>query len=202
MSKGNTTQEFLEISQIRNGVIILKNDSLRSVLMVSSVNLSLKSTEEQQAIINQFQSFLNSLDFTCQIIVQSRKVNLTGYIEMIKDWEKEQDNELLRHQTQSYRKFIQKFVKEESILTKKFFVVVPYDFHHTPGSSLTEENFKRLKKQLTQRMEFVALGLRRCGLQAAPLTSSELIELFWSLHHPKESETGYYPEFPDELIIE
>ena len=196
----NTTQDFLQLDQIRNGVVILKNKSLRGVLMVSSVNLALKSTEEQKAIINQFQSLLNSLDFSCQIIVQSRKVNLTGYIDMIKEWEKNQDNDLLQHQTESYRKFIQDFIKEESILTKKFFVVVPYNFYQTPSSKLTEESFKRLKKQLMQRMEFVALGLRRCGLQAAPLTSSELIELFWVLHHPKESETGYYPEFPDELI--
>ena len=196
----NTTQDFLQLDQIRNGVVILKNKSLRGILMVSSVNLALKSTEEQKAIINQFQSLLNSLDFSCQIIVQSRKVNLTGYIDMIKEWEKNQDNDLLQHQTESYRKFIQDFIKEESILTKKFFVVVPYNFYQTPSSKLTEESFKRLKKQLMQRMEFVALGLRRCGLQAAPLTSSELIELFWVLHHPKESETGYYPEFPDELI--
>ena len=195
-----STQDFLEMSQIREGVVILKNKSLRGVLMVSSINLALKSTQEQEAIINQFQSFLNSLDFTCQIIVQSRKVNLTGYIDMIKQWEKNQKNDLLRHQTESYRKFIQDFIEKESILTKKFFVIVPYGFHETPGARLTEENFKRLKKQLTQRMEFIALGLRRCGLQAAPLTSSELIELFWVLHHPKEAETGYYPEFPQELI--
>ncbi len=188
------------MDQIREGIIILKNKSLRGVLMVSSINLALKSSDEQTAIINQFQSFLNSLDFTCQIIVQSKKVNLTGYIDMIKEWEKNQENELLKHQTESYRKFIKDFIDKESILTKKFFVVVPYAFHEIPGSKLTEENFRRLKRQLMQRMEFVALGLRRCGLQSAPLTSSELIELFWIIHHPKESETGYYPEFPEELI--
>jgi hypothetical protein len=101
-----STQDFLEISQIREGVVILKNKSLRGILMISSVNLALKSTEEQTAIINQFQSFLNSLDFTCQIIVQSRKVNLTGYIDLIKKWESKQKNELLQHQTESYRNFI------------------------------------------------------------------------------------------------
>ncbi len=195
-----STQDFLEMSQIRDGVIILKNKSLRGVLITSSVNLSLKSSEEQTAIINQFQSFLNSLDFTCQIIVQSRKVNLTGYIELIEKWKEEQENELLQYQTENYKKFIKEFIEKESILTKKFYVVIPYDFHQTPSSKLTEENFKRLKRQLLQRMEFVALGLRRCGLQAAPLMSSDLIELFWALHHPKEAETGYYPEFPSELI--
>ncbi len=198
--KKQSTQSFLEISQIREGTLILKNRSLRGILMVSSVNLALKSTEEQTAIINQFQLFLNSLDFTCQIVVQSRKANLTGYIDMIRGWEKKQESELLKHQTRSYIEFIENFVREETILTKRFFIVVPYNFYETPTSELTEENFNRLRKQLMERMQFVALGLRRCGLQAAPLSSSELVELFWMLHHPKEAETGYYPEFPQELI--
>ncbi len=195
-----SSQSFLEIDQIREGVIILKNRSLRGVLMISSVNLALKSAEEQQAIINQFQAFLNSLDFTCQIIVQSKKVNLTGYLDLIKSWEDKQKNELLKHQTTTYREFIADFIKRESILTKKFFVIIPYNFQEIPGAKLTEENFQRFKKQLQQRMEFTSLGLRRCGLQTAPLSSYELIELFWIIHHPKEAETGYYPEFPKELI--
>ncbi len=197
---GKSTQDFLELSQIKEGVVILKNKSLRGVLMVSSVNFSLKSADEQRAIISQFQNLLNSLDFSTQIIVQSRKVNLTGYLEIIEGWERNQENELLKEQTKSYREFIRSFIKEESILTKKFFVVVPYGFVETPSAKLTEESFKRFKKQLLQRMEFIALGLKRCGLQVAPLTSSELIELFWVMHHPKEAETGYYPEFPEELI--
>ncbi len=195
-----SSQSFIEIDQIREGVIILKNRSLRGVLMVSSINLALKSQEEQQAIINQFQAFLNSLDFSCQIIVQSKKVNLTGYIDLIKGWEEKQKNELLKHQTTTYREFITDFIKKESILTKKFFVVIPYNFQEMPGAKMTEDNFKRLKKQLFQRMEFTSLGLRRCGLQTAPLSSYDLIELFWIIHHPKEAETGYYPEFPQELI--
>jgi len=195
-----STQEFLEMNQIREGIIILKNNYLRGILMVSSINLALKSSDEQEAVINQFQSFLNSLDFTCQIIVQSRKVNMTGYLDMIKEWEENQKNELLKRQTESYRKFITEFIEKESILTKLFFVVVPYDFVDLPGKKLTEENFKRFRKQLIQRMEFIALGLRRCGLKSAPLTSAEIIEMFWTLHHPKEAETGYHPEFPEELI--
>ncbi len=195
-----STQDFLEVDQIRDGIMILNNKSLRGILMISSINLALKSTEEQKAIINQFQQFLNSLDFPCQILVQSRKVNLTGYLDTVKEWEKKQENDLLQEQTKSYREFIKRFTEKESILTKKFFVIVPYNFAETPTAKLTEELFERLKKQLTQRMKFVAMGLRRSGLQAAPLTSSELIELLWVCHHPKESQVGYYPEFPEELI--
>lgn len=206
-----STQDFVEIEQIRGGVLILKNKGLRGILMVSSINFALRSEQEQAAIIGSFQSFLNSLDFTCQILVQSRKTNITGYIEKIKEIEAKQENEMLKHQTSGYREFLEQFIKRESIYTKRFFVVIPYSASDSrrvtseivkkSEEDLTEENFKRYRVQLFQRMEFVALGLRRCGLQSSPLTTSELMELFWSIHHPKEAERGYYPEFPEEFNI-
>lgn len=207
-----TTQQFVEIEQIREGVIILKNKTLRGVMMVSSLNFALKSEEEQNAILYQFQNFLNSLDFSCQIIVQSRKLNITGYIDKLKELEEKQENELLKFQTASYREFIENLVKTGQIMMKTFFVVVPFTLLEAQGipatkllkkpvmPTLTEEEFQRCKSQLWQRMEFVALGLRRCGLQCVPLSTPELIELFWSLHHPDEAEIGYYPEIPPELL--
>ena len=209
----NSTQQFLEIDQIREGLLVLKNRSLRAVMMVSSLNFALKSEEEQSSIISAFQSFLNSLDFSCQIVIQSRKLNITGYLDKIKELEAKQENELLRIQTEEYHDFIQSLVSGGSIMSKSFFVVIPFNLleakvvvspiklfkSSTNPSPLTEDEFQRCKSQLWQRMEFVALGLRRCGLQAIPLTTPELIELFWSLHHPKEAEVGYYPEVPPEL---
>lgn len=210
MPKEKTTQDFLEMEQIRNGVVILKNNAMRGVLLVSSTNFALKSLEEQNSVIYQFQNFLNSLDFSCQIICQSRKLNVAGYIEKLKDMEKKQGNELLKIQTSNYRRFIEELVETQDILIKNFFVVIPYTSLEATGlmipgkkpqvQQLTEDVFRRSRDQLLQRMEFVALGLRRCGLQAVPLTSLELTELFWSLHHQKEAETGYYPEIPEELI--
>lgn len=211
----NSTQQFLEISQIREGLLVLKNRALRAVMMVSSLNFALKSEEEQSGIISAFQSFLNSLDFSCQIVIQSRKLNITGYLDKIKELEAKQDNELLRIQTKGYHDFIQELVSGGTIMSKSFFVVVPFNLLEagisgsplkllkstTNASPLTEDEFQRCKSQLWQRMEFVALGLRRCGLQAMPLTTPELIELFWSLHHPKEAEVGYFPEIPPELSI-
>lgn len=206
-----STQQFLEIDQIREGVVILKNKALRGVLMASSLNFALKSDDEQSAIIYQFQNFLNSLDFSCQIIVQSRRLNITGYIEKLKELEKKQENELLKIQTTGYREFIESLVGAGTIMSKTFFVVVPFSLFETQGMAptslfkapklptLTEEEFQRCKNQLWQRMEFVALGLRRCGLQVIPLSTLELIELFWGLYHPKEAEVGYYPEIPPEL---
>ncbi len=202
-----SSQEFIPIKQVRDGIMILKNKGLRSILMVSSINIALKSRDEQEAVMYQFQSFLNSLDFPCQIIVQSRKTNITGYIEKIKKLEEEQKNELLKQQTAGYREFLEDFVSKESIYTKNFFVVIPYSVPVMGGSKkktkgtveINEDSFQRGKEQLYQRMEFVALGLRRCGLHCAPLTTIEIIELFWSLFHPKSAESGYYPEFPEEL---
>jgi len=206
-----STQDFLEIEQIREGVIILKNKALRGVMMVSSVNFALKSYEEQQAIIAQFQNFLNSLDFSLQIVVQSRRLNITGYLDKLKELENKQPNDLLRVQVREYHKFINELVSAGTIMSKTFFVVVPFTILEAEGTSatqllksrgappLTEQRFQMIKQQLWQRMEFVALGLRRCGLQAIPLTTPELIELFWSLHHPKQAEVGYYPEVPPEL---
>lgn len=210
-----TTQQFLEIDQIREGIIILKNKAMRGILMVSSINFALKSEDEQNATLYQFQSFLNALDFSCQIVVQSRRLNITGYLEKLKELEEAQKNELLKMQTREYREYIQQLVEAEQILTKSFFIVISYTLLEATGfdtaqkgllrkakiPTLTEETFQRCKTQLWQRMEYVALGLRRCGLQAVPLTTPEIVELFWSLHHPKEAEVGYYPEFPLELIL-
>jgi hypothetical protein len=202
-----SAQDFIPIKQVRDGIIILKNKGLRSILMVSSINIALKSRDEQEAILYQFQAFLNSLDFPCQIIVQSRKTNITGYIEKIKTLEENQTNELLKQQTAGYREFLEEFVTRESIYTKNFFVVIPYSAPVVGGSKkatkgtveINEDSFQRGRDQLYQRMEFVALGLRRCGLHCAPLTTVEIVELFWSLFHPKSAESGYYPEFPEEL---
>lgn len=207
-----STQDFVEIDKIREGVLILKNNSLRGVLMVSSLNLALKSEEEQNATFYQFQSFLNSLDFSCQIVVQSRRLNITGYIEKLKELEEKQQNELLKIQTASYREFIESMIKSGTIMAKTFFVVVPFYlpvvqegkgpgalFSPPKAANLTEDQFQRSKDQLWQRMEFLALGLRRCGLSAIPLTTPELIELFWGLYHPQEAEVGFYPEIPPEL---
>lgn len=225
MAQGST-QQFLEVDEIREGMLVLKNRHLRGVLMVSSQNFALKSADEQQAIVFQFQSFLNSLDFSLQVVIQSRRLNITGYLDALKDLEANQQNELLKQQTADYRQFVEQLISGGSIMAKNFFVVVPFslgeviggmgakpasakvfdpevsDRRATAGKArkLSEQQFQRMKNQLWQRMEFVALGLRRAGLQVVPLNSEELIELFWSWHHPQEAEVGYYPQIPPEVL--
>ncbi|MCK9445797.1 hypothetical protein M0Q50_02765 [bacterium] len=205
------SQQFMPVEQIREGVMVMKDKSLKGILLVSSLNFALKSEDEQMAIIYQFQNFLNSLDFSCQIIVNSRRVNITGYIDKIKDLENKQKNELLKIQTAEYRAFIEEIVANGSIMSKSFYVVVPYfPMTELPNittsggeskTSLTEKKFQNGKYQLWQRMEYVSLGIRRCGLKSATLGSEELIELLWGLHHPKQAELGYYPDLPPEVIV-
>lgn len=201
-----STQQFLEVEDIREGVVILKNKSLRGVIMVSSLNFALKSADEQTAIIYQFQNFLDSLDFPIEILVQSRRLNITGYLDKLEELEKKQENELLKYQISEYHKFVNDLIAGGQIFLKTFFVIVPFLLIEIPTlkrekiPALSEEQFQRAKSQLWQRMQFVVLGLRRCGLQCVPLNTLELIELFWSLYHPKEAEVGYYPEIPPELI--
>jgi type IV secretory pathway VirB4 component len=199
-----STQQFLEIEDIREGVVILKDGSLRGVLSVSSLNFALKSEEEQNAIIYQFQNFLNSLDFQVQIYIQSRKLNITGYIEKLKELERQQKDELLKLQTKDYIQFIENLLAGGSIMSKSFYLIVPFYASPVSGKKvakkLSDEEFERAKTQLWERMEFVAQGLRGCGLICAPLGTTELIELFWSIYHPKEAEMGYYPEVPPELL--
>lgn len=210
-----STQSFIPIKQIREGVVVLRSNALRGILMVSSLNFALKSKDEQKAVIYQFQGLLNTLDFPFEIVAQSRRLNLTGYLEQLKELEKEQDEELLQVQTKEYRKFIEELLGQGIIMSKKFFVVVPFtlwdldDYGEKKGPfglgspkslKMTEDSFQRAKSQLWQRMEFVAIGLRRCGLKSVPLRTEEIIELFWTLYHPQQAEVGYYPRIPPELI--
>jgi hypothetical protein len=140
-------------------------------------------------------------------------------LDSLKDLEEKQTNELLRQQTSSYREFIKNMVVGDVVMTKNFYVVVPYNlmeifgvksaggklFKQISGNEqknkpMKDEDFQRCKTQLWQRMEYLAMGLRRCGLEAMPLTTPELIELFWSIHHPDQAEIGYYPEILPELL--
>ena len=210
------TQEFLEVEDIRDGLLLLKDRSVRGVMLVSSLNFALKSAEEQDAILYQFQSFLNSLDFSVQIVIQSRRLNITGYIELLSQLEENQKVPLLKEQTAEYREFIEQLIKGGSIMTKQFFIAVPFyltevERERSPEEkklsrapkilgSLSDHELQRMKSQLWQRLEFVALGLRRCGLRTVPLNTEELIELFWSLHHPEQAEVGYYPRVPPEAL--
>lgn len=216
-TQSKASQEFVQIKEIKDGVIILKDSSMRMVLMTSSLNFALKSQEEQTAIIMQYQNFLNSLDFTTQIFVESRPININPYMELLKEAEKTQDNELIQIQTREYIEFIKTLVETANIVTKNFYVVVPFNppvielggksgiftkfsniFNRGGNESAAEEKseevkFEEHKEQLIQRAGVVIEELARLGVRAVPLDTEEIIELFYYLYNPGEQEKGKIP---------
>lgn len=207
------SQEIIPIKEIRDGIFILKDGSLRMVLMTSALNFALKSSNEQTAIIMQYQNFLNSLDFPIQVFIQSRDLYIEPYLETLREREKEQANELLKIQMREYVEFVKEFVKATNIVSKNFYVVVPY----TPSIIETKKNpifnlfgnffgkksnkkevsdqiFEEHKIQLQQRTDSVAQGLSRIGVRAAPLNTEELIELFYKIYNPSETENVNIPQ--------
>lgn len=200
MSK-NATQEFVPIEDVRDGIVILKEGGMRGILMASSINFSLKSDEERQAILLQFQDFLNSLDFSVQILVQSRRLDVRPYIALLESRYKEQTNDLMKIQIEQYIAFIKSFTESTNIMTKNFFIIVPYDaaiiktggkFPLSLGKQQTseakEEDFEEKRNQLEQRMGVVEQGLVRCGVRVAKLGTDEAVELFYKVFNPGESE--------------
>ena len=202
------SQEFVKIREIRDGVIVMQDGGLRAILMASSINFALKSEENQQAIISQFQSFLNTVDFSVQIVVQSRRFNITPYLATLEERYKKQANELLKIQTREYIGFVKKFNENTNIMNKSFFVVVPYSpailevksggggvfggfsFKKSEGGSAAQvsANFDEHRAQLEQRMSVVEQGLIRTGVRVAQLGTEELVELFYQLFNPGETE--------------
>jgi type IV secretory pathway VirB4 component len=198
-----TTQEFVPIQEIRDGVVILKDGSMRSIILASSLNFALKSADEQNAIISQFQNFLNSLDFSVQIFIQSKRLDIRPYIALLEERYKEQLTELMKIQTREYIEFVKTFVDNSNIMTKSFFIIIPYmppllTASNNPVSNLfkkggqnktlANEKFEEYRSQLEQRVGVVEQGLVRCGVRVAELGTEEVVELYYRLFNPGETE--------------
>lgn len=206
------TQKFVEIAGIENGAVMLKNGGFRQVILVSGMNFDLKSEEEQALIISLFQQFLNALNFSVQIVVHSRKLNIDSYLEMLDARYAKEENELLKNQIQEYREFVRALVAENAIMNKSYFVVVPFDPIKIPGvgtastpagimglfkkksaaakpaSPAEDSALNQHIEQLNQRTALVLAGLARIGLRAVALNDEELIELFYNFYNPEAIE--------------
>ena len=195
-----STQQYLDIAEIRDNVVILKDGTLRSVILVSSINFALKSEDEQTALISSYVSFLNSLDFPIQVVIQSRKLNIDAYLERLREAEKIQRNELLRNQIGDYRQFVKELIELGQIMSKRFFVVVPFSplsnkaksFWQrmgeviSPGKAVRakEAQFQDRKKALELRLSLVLGGLQGMGLQVTQLDTQGLVELYYTVYNP------------------
>src|SRR4030042_4026016 len=133
MAQAARTQDLVDIKTIENGVVVLKDGGLRRVIMVDGINFDLKSEEEQNIIVSTYQNLINALDFSIQINIHSRRLNIDGYIKGLEDKLLNEHNELLKIQLEEYIEFVKSFVKSNAIMSKNFFVIVPYDPVSIPG---------------------------------------------------------------------
>lgn len=206
ISETNSTQAHLRIGEIRDNVLVLKNGSMRAVIKVSSINFNLKSEQEQNAIINGYQGFINSLEFPVQILIRSKKLDIDDYIQQVKGLGEKQTNPLLREQTMEYADYVKKLVEYADIMEKAFYIVIPYDPGRVQAESFIQKffqsfspkdnvsemkkrlgEFEQLKKVLAQRMNIVRSGLENCSLKTHQLTTQEIIELFYLTYNPNSA---------------
>ena len=198
MAVPKATQAFVPVQEVRDGIVILKGGGYRGILMCSSVNFSLKSEDEQRAITGGFQSFLNTLDFSVQIVVHSRKMDIRPYLKLLSERIDKQQSELMRIQVREYMQFIQGFMENVDVMTKLFYVIVPY----TPGGAQevtrmlpfgskkgVVDAFEEHRVQLSQRIALVEAGLNASGVRAVQLGTEEVIELLYRSFNVGELES-------------
>ncbi|MCW9054940.1 MAG: hypothetical protein OQJ98_03120 [Candidatus Pacebacteria bacterium] len=201
--KTKASQDFVPVEEIRDGIVVLKDGSLRSVFIASSLNFALKSADEQNAILSQFQNFLNSLEFSVQIFVQSRELDIRPYVALLEEQLENTVDDLMQIQIREYIDFVKSFVDLSNIMTKNFFVIVPYAapivsrdggaFSRVFGKKDKKEDarnvsFEESRSQLEQRMAVVEQGLVRSGVRVIKLDTEELIELYYKMFNPGEQE--------------
>ena len=204
-TKSKATQDFVPIKEVRDGIVILKNHSMRAIVMASSLNFALKSEDERNSIIYQFQNFLNSLDFPIQIFIQSRKLDIRPYIALLEGRFKDQLNDLMKIQIREYIGFVKNFTENSNIMTKSFFVVIPYDppmiasgskmidkflgASKNSDASIEKTNtFEEHRMQLEQRVSVVEQGLVSAGIRTVALGTEEVVELFYKIFNPGDTE--------------
>ncbi len=199
-----SAQQYLDIAEIRDDTVIMKDGTLRCVLLVSSINFALKSEDEQNAVIDSYVRFLNNLSFTLQIVIQSRELDIGNYLEYLKGKEKEQTNKLLKAQTGEYMDYIRELTSLGKIMNKRFYVIIPYDpatdKHKGFFSSLRdairpaslivlkEKIFLSYQEMLNRRVDSVAGGLESMGMAVKRLETQDLIELYYKTYNPETAK--------------
>jgi len=199
-----STQQYLDIAEIKENTIVMKDGTLRSVLLVSSINFALKSEDEQNAVIDSYVRFLNNLNFTLQIVIQSRELDIDNYLQYLKEKEKEQTNKLLKVQTGDYIEYIKELTSLGKIMNKRFYIVVPYNplsdkrkgFFSLISEALKpatiiklkEKTFRQYQEMLERRIDSVVGGLESMGVAVARLDTQSLIELYYKTYNPETSK--------------
>ena len=212
-----STVSHLPIKEIMDDVVVMKDGTLRAVLLCSSINFILKGEEEQKAIVQAYVQFLNALDFSLQIVVQSRKLNIDGYLNKLDEMSRQQSNELLRVQTADYLSYIKELISMGDIMTKRFYVVIPYSpgadkrrgfferlvsiFSAATSVQLSRTQFTKYLEATEQRVNYIISGLNSLGLKSVRLDTQGLVELYYTSYNPDLMETQKLAEL-DKLQVE
>ncbi len=199
-----STQKYLDITEIKNDCIVLKDGSLRAILLASSINFALKSEDEQKAVIQSYARFLNTLGFPLQIVIHSRPFNIDPYVNELNVLRQNQTNELLRNQTTDYRDFIKELIDLGEIMSRRFYIVVRYNplgdkkkgFLSKISDILSaaivvkikREKFDACREMLFKRVDNITSGLSSMGIKTSPLDTQSLIELFYNIYNPAEAK--------------
>lgn len=219
-SNPNSTQNTLQIAEIRDGIVIMNDGSFRSVVMLKSINFDLMSLQEQEAVESGYQQFLNSLYFPIQIFIRSQKVDLQPYIQKLDKIRSEHDNMLLAMMMEDYIGFISDLSYQTNIMDKRFYMVIPYFPVFDAQKAITqsknffsglaglfnnkqshvvinEADLEQAKTELRNRVQAVLAGLMQCGVQGLPLDTQELIELYYDTYNPDTATRQPLKSFGD-----
>ncbi|MES2971464.1 MAG: TraC family protein [Patescibacteria group bacterium] len=174
--KKQSSRHQIAIEGVREGILLLPNHHYRAILHISSINFELKSEAEQDAIIDTYQSFLNSLATPLQIVVRVREMDMDKYLVDFAERVKNEPEEIYREQIENYTNFVRSLISTNKILTRHFYVVIPYNDK--------EKDFEVVKEQLSLTLDIVGKGLARLGMQSRQLNSLEVLDMFYSFYDP------------------
>ncbi len=194
MIRKHSSRRQIDIKEVRDGVLILPGGKYRTVLEASSVNFELKSDEEQDVLIDNFQNFLNSLPCPIQILIRIREIDIDDYLEKLSEKSKSEKEKVYIKQIKNYSKFVKKLVSGNKILSRRFYVVIP----HEPEDGKGE--FSLVREQIKLNQDIVVKGLERLGMKTKHLDSIEVLELFYSFYNPAQSKTQQLKEKTFEFL--
>jgi hypothetical protein len=178
-----SSRRQIQIKEVKDDILILPNNEYRLLIETSSINFELKSEEEQDVLIDSFQNFLNSLSIPLQILVRVREVDIDGYLDQIAKSKLVEKEKVYRTQIDNYSEFIKDLVLGSKILSRRFYITVPY------RNESKNKDFKLIKEQMHLQRGIVLKGLEKLGMKAKALDSLELLDLFYSFYNPSQIKT-------------
>ncbi len=195
-SKKVSSRKQIQIKEVRDGILILPHNRYRMILETSSVNFELKSDEEQDVLLDSFQNFLNSLPCPLQILIRVREIDVAGYLEQIAKSKQTEKVEAYRQQIDNYTSFIRQVVSGNKILTRKFYIIIPYT--HTGK----EKDFTVIKEQLYLQKDLVLRGIEKLGMKARGLDNLEILNQFYTFYNTKQSKTQELTKQSMKMLLE